>query len=498
MSDFDKFFADKLDQEDHYPGRAKNWRALHKRLDAFSAGSAAGAQASSVLWKSITATLLVTSVLLVSKYISLQRHFQHLKQEQQYMLQQIAQLQQQPYAPASTTPPPATPAFSGNQDSTPAPAPHRQTDEAMPITSRRTPVLSAKSDLPTPSPAAATSSLSDRQDAATPAPADLTSHAATTSSPMIAAAEATPVLPLSTPSDPVPPSSIGEKTTPLPLPSAPPSADTRVTSLPDSVAAPVPAVALPVADTAVSPVFAEVTPAAPPPSDTTARQTPPPAVVAEHPFIRPLRRSFSLRAGASLLTGWDRPHRLGISPLRGQGLAASVSLWRSRLWLTSGMDWLKFQEDSPTYWAEYHASLLSPKYKGGPGHSHSRELVRVQSTQRHQRFQLGLRYELPSLWRIRPTVQAGHVWLRTEPTYVRYTFEDNDPGPNPGSKVDSYTLPDARQKHSGIWVAGAGLEYDLRHWTLSVRADYQAQGRAHTLSTFDVLLLRAGLDYRIR
>jgi hypothetical protein len=38
MSDFDKFFKEKLDEESQFPRRNKNWKVLSKRLDAFSAG----------------------------------------------------------------------------------------------------------------------------------------------------------------------------------------------------------------------------------------------------------------------------------------------------------------------------------------------------------------------------------------------------------------------------------------------------------------------------
>ncbi|HNG89370.1 MAG TPA: hypothetical protein PK858_04175, partial [Saprospiraceae bacterium] len=240
-----------------------------------------------------------------------------------------------------------------------------------------------------------------------------------------------------------------------------------------------------------------------PPADTLQKPAaaPPAAAVAEQPVIKPVRRHFQVRAGGSLLTGWDRPHRLGISPLRGQGLSASVSLWRSRLWLTAGADWMRLKEDAPVYWNEYHPSATPPKpFKGGGPHQHYEELVRVQSTQRQNRFQLGLRYELPSIWRLRPTVQAGHVWAKNASAFVRYTYEDKDPGgPWPGSKsFDFVAEEEPKYTHSQIWLAGAGLEYDLRDWTFHVRTEYQAQTGSVAQPTFDALLLRAGLEYRIR
>ena len=198
------------------------------------------------------------------------------------------------------------------------------------------------------------------------------------------------------------------------------------------------------------------------------------------------------------LVGWERPSQQGISLITGQGISASVALWRSSLWLTTGADWVRFEEKSNRYLTEFHASPKPPKSfgMGGPGPD-PHELLRVESQQRQRRYHLGLRYALPRWLGLRPILQAAHVWARTAPTFVQYTFDDHGHG-GPGHKEEFITLKEGARKHQNIWQAGLGLEYDLRAaWTLSLRADYQAQADV-AKPTFDAVFLRAGLEYRIR
>jgi hypothetical protein len=233
--------------------------------------------------------------------------------------------------------------------------------------------------------------------------------------------------------------------------------------------------------------------------DTTVK--PAVAATSEQPIIRPLRQRFQIRAGIGALIGWEQPQRQGISLITGQGISASLSLWRSPFWLTGGADWLRFEEKAEAYFPEFHAFPAPPKPpKGGGPHQHDEVLVSVEGMHRQQRYHLGLRYQFPKLLGVRPTVQAAHVWASNSPIFVQYIYEDTDPGPNPwpGKKLDRIISEEPKHAHNNIWQLGVGLEYDLAAaWTLSLRADYQAQAGI-TANTFDALFLKAGLEYRIR
>lgn len=64
MSDFDKFFADKLGEEGQFPRKEKNWRMLSKRLDAVDLGSEInrnGIRRHLRYWQAAAACLLLTA-----------------------------------------------------------------------------------------------------------------------------------------------------------------------------------------------------------------------------------------------------------------------------------------------------------------------------------------------------------------------------------------------------------------------------------------------------
>ncbi|MFZ4634792.1 MAG: hypothetical protein ACOYNO_11345 [Saprospiraceae bacterium] len=70
MNDFDKYFADKLNEETRFPRVGKNWNALTGRLDAYAAGVSTGAAASSaLLWK-----LAACGLLALSGYLAWDNH----------------------------------------------------------------------------------------------------------------------------------------------------------------------------------------------------------------------------------------------------------------------------------------------------------------------------------------------------------------------------------------------------------------------------------------
>ncbi len=522
MSDFDKFFAEKLEEEAHYPGRAKNWRSLNQRLDAFLVGSSVGSAVGSVAWKAVSAVLLVTTALLVWKYAGLQKEHGQMQQQQQKLEQQIAELQR----------PVAQQQVAHQQfDELKQPGAQQQTqnvEQRIKVLQQQSAQQPKRQQILEQQIAELQQQLQQQrvqQQYLEQQIAELRRPAAERPSGPAGSAVAQPTALQGASVPPIFPEKKGdtvgaekpgETNTTAANPTVPQNTG-ATSSQPDTVRAVQPNVTQPIAeaarhhpDSASSAVATALVPAAAPdstaktaqlaPPDTSAKsaQAPPPT-----PIIKPLRERFSLKAGMGAIVGWEQPRQQGISLITGQGISASLSLWRSGLWLTSGIDWVRFEEKSSTYRPEFHRFAQPPKSpKPGPGpHSHD-ELVLVESQQRQQRYHLGLRYALPRLLGIRPTLQTGHVWARTAPTFVQYTFDDHDPGPgpnpNPNHKLDFLTQKEGRLKYSNIWQVGLGLEYDLRAWTLSLRADYQAQVAAATSPTFDAMFLQAGLEYRIR
>lgn len=538
MSDFDQFFAEKLDQEAHYPGRAKNWNRLSQRLDAFAEGGSAAngsSQWAQWVWKAAAGALLVTSSVLLWKYAAVQKEQEQLRQQQQQLEQQVAELQQRaaeapgiassaPAQPVSGTASPVFPEKNSGTADVPASAASSSADVTTSFTEQK-----SFSNAPRAATPNATASTAPRKGATavpplfsgkkhdtaavTPTPEQSVPTAASQSRPPQSASEiaaATPENPATSPAAP----DTGQGTRQTDLTAVADALSTSGSQTDTSAAA------------AASPVFPEknsevaavdssavksveggevgkLVEASEHPRDTTAK--PAVAAASEQPIVRPLRQRFQLRGGISALIGSEQPRQQGISLITGQGISASLSLWRSRFWLTVGADWLRFGENAERHQPEFHAFPNPPKspWGGGGGpNPKGHELVQVEAAHRQQRYHLGLRYELPKLLGLRPTLQAAHVWARTSPMFVEYTYEDKDPGgpnPGPGKKFERMTVKEPARSYNNIWQLGAGVEYDLAAaWTLSLRADYQAQAGAVAAETFDALFLRAGLEYRIR
>lgn len=530
MSDFDKFFAEKLDQEAHYPGRAKNWNRLGQRLDAFAEGGSVSNNShwTQWAWKAATSTLLVTSAVMIWKYTALQKDQEQMRQQQQKLEQQVALLQYaeqmtQPDAPVASrleeseavvqqTPAPNTaPLFSDPKTlAVPSSKPPRvlkSASNAPEVSSRN--ITTSKTIASTSPDKIAASTISPEKSgdmAYTPLDRAPTGKSAVRQNTDLSAASDLPPATAETPQN--------DLTSPIAAASnVPAMANASSEGADNSPAASIPPVSpekqrdVDRADssavqqpTATPPTTTPLVAESSAPRDTTAK--PPVAATSEQPIIRPLRQRFQLRAGIGALMGWEQPKQQGISLIAGQGVSASLSLWRSRFWLTGGVDWLRFEEKATVYQPAFHAFPTPPKSPGGGGgpNPKAHELAQVEASHRQQRYHFGLRYQLPELLGLRPVLQAAHVWANNSPKFVQYTYEDNDPGPGPGpgKKLERMTLKEPDYSHSNIWQLGAGLEYDLREaWTLSLRADYQTQAGARA-NNFDVLFLRAGLEYRIR
>ena len=86
MSDFDKYFAERLDEEGQFPNREKNWKTMSKHLDAFDAG-VRGHTAHLRYWQAAAAVSVIAIGLLFGKMHQMHRDIAKLQE-------QIAGLQQ--------------------------------------------------------------------------------------------------------------------------------------------------------------------------------------------------------------------------------------------------------------------------------------------------------------------------------------------------------------------------------------------------------------------
>lgn len=78
MSDFDQYFAERLDQEGQFPNREKNWKTMSKRLDAFDAGIR-GYTSHLRYWQTAAAISVVAMSLLFGKMHQMHRDIAKLQ-----------------------------------------------------------------------------------------------------------------------------------------------------------------------------------------------------------------------------------------------------------------------------------------------------------------------------------------------------------------------------------------------------------------------------------
>ncbi|MCK6691632.1 MAG: hypothetical protein L6Q97_05965 [Thermoanaerobaculia bacterium] len=78
MSDFDKYFAERLEQEGQFPNREKNWKAMSKRLDAFDTGMR-GYASHLRYWQTAAAISVVVMGLLFGKMHQMHRDIAKLQ-----------------------------------------------------------------------------------------------------------------------------------------------------------------------------------------------------------------------------------------------------------------------------------------------------------------------------------------------------------------------------------------------------------------------------------
>lgn len=459
MRDFDDFFAERLEEEASFPKRSKNWKQLSKNLDAFDAGMAQSPSSALRWWQASTVIAILSAGMLLWKNLESRRENQTLRNT-------IANLQQAIKPSGEITPyhSPAPPASNATL------TPPVVSDLVQPPSS-----FSAQTCI-TPKIAASpahfeSKSLPDNasgSEAALPAPANTPAEPTATQLPPTIPADAAIV-------QIEQPASLTDSTRMF--------AQSGQTSTDSSTTA------VATADTTVLDH---------PAADTVA------TAIAKNTTVHPFHtQKDKFRIGAQATLGMIMPAQPGVKALRGQGFNFEARLFGS-LWATAGIDWLQHEVSTTEFIPKFHPRHDTiprpPGHGGGGGPHHPPKLILVESTPRQQHLSLGLRYELPVAFWVKPSLRLSHTWVRVSPTLVTYKFEDNDPGwpggPGGAPPRHEYTAEkfDARW-HQNQWRLGLGLEKSITDWTFVVSADYSRDFSVNTPS-FDALYLRAGAQYR--
>ena len=476
MSDFDKFIAEKLEEEGDFPHRDRNWRQMAQRLHAFEIGGSGRPSA----WHYWPAAAAVAVSLTVAGWLLWK--MQTVQQENVALKQEIAALRQSlpPVTPATTLPEKSLLSPTIAEKSIDHSQRRLPNDHIMPA------VLSEKSKAeqlhysPAKSATSTQRALPEKkvenkkqfdqlnnQPIATTTTkldaiksADLIDHASDTLAKLTNNKVQESTLTTEAPLSFVAADSLQLASSVTPQDS---SKTTIAAQSPNAVA--VPLVTLP---------------------DSVATASVPP------PIIQPARRPSRFRVGIEAVAGKFLEKEPGISSILGSGITASYSPLRF-LRLTASADWLHFDVNTSSYVPQCHVPQHAP-----PMHMHPHDqLVQVESQQRQQHFALGLAYTLPVHGWLHPSVRVAHTWVHIAPGLVSFKFEEEPgPGPGHGPREPEYVAQKFEgQTLSNIWRVGAGLEHELPRWTFGLWADY-SKNLAATESTFDVLSVRAGVQYK--
>ena len=522
MSDFDKFLGDKLDEESQFPRRDQNWERLAHRLDVFDAMSQPAPTAPRSLlrfWQVAAAAALLVAGALFLKMSAVQR-------EKAEMQQQIEALQKKNVA-ATPLPMPMEQLQSmpGQENNQATDIQIRLQHPSTLPTTGATPVRSIPSSWPpqtTPS-APQKEGVTGRADVIATEQIRPGSNANDPNIPPRPGATDWPTqAPVSAGANDLtslPPSKTGDDAavksgqTPLSVPTSdgttPQNAVAATAGLPpqpETIPSNAPALKpdLPqdsllqlatrrIADSTAQGPQANAAVSPPPATDTLGIQTATPP-----PVIQPVRYRPRIQAGVQAVVGATQPNIAGVSPITGQGLTAEFSPFRN-IWVTTSVDWLRFEVSTEKFFPRFHSHHTKPEPPNsgpGPNPGPKHELVKVESSQRHMQYALGLRYALPVHGWLRPSVRAAHTWTRVAPGFV--SFEFDEPGQGPGGKHDPEYLvqKEKAQNLRNIWRLGAGVEHDVARWSFGLWADY-SKNLAATDDTFDALYLQAGVKYRL-
>lgn len=446
MSDFDKFFADKLGEEGQFPRKEKNWRTLSKRLDALDLGTEvrrSGIRRHLRYWQAAAACLLLTAGALAwtlkqscSDNTRLLETIAELDAARKTQENEIAQLKALPLREPITTPSPSSDDRTASNF-----YPTEITTKKQGATDIRSPRNTANNR---------NRLLQSPGDQDTPLP---------DSAPLPADAVALAPAPQNTPNSPTVPE--------------------NPASVQDSVSA-TPYPPLPLLATAPL-----------------ALKAPDTMTLGAPVMIKPAQKPARFKAGIFATAGIPLPKEKGASLLVGQGIVAEFNIWRN-FWLSGLADWVHFDVSTSKYVPQYHHHHGHHQPPGGG--SSNDELVSVKSTQRQQQYALGLRYNVPLKTWLRPAVRLAYSMTHVSPENITYRYEKKGWPSGPGQpgqppKPKYFVESTESQWVDNTWRLGIGLEHETRNWAFGAWADY-SKNFVSSDETFDALYFRAGLMYK--
>ncbi|MFN0015720.1 MAG: hypothetical protein ACKVU2_14345 [Saprospiraceae bacterium] len=480
MSDFDKFFAERLNEDSEFPLREKNWKALSRRLDVAGVGALATAVAVLKYWKLASLGVALVSGLLIWNVVSLQRENKKLREQ----LEQ-RQINMQPAAvmPGDLVPSDHQPGGVPNLSSDGAKAVVPTTEPARISWSKpsgKANQISQKNNpasLRSPSAAPAVGTpVAEQLSKQTPA-AEMTDHPSGLSAiPSKSAAAETEV-------------AVGSVKTES-EPGADRSADVPINPVTESVISP--------EKTPAPTALVDPLPQIPPILLPNAASKPQAPVMAPFSITRPYReKAGRFRLGVQGLFASANPTPEGISALTGAGFLAEYSPVRN-FWASVSADWLSYDVKTTEYLPPSFFHAPQPKVVKPPPGGHQHPLLEVTGHQRMQLYTVGLRYVLPLRFWLRPSVQVGYAWARKSPEVYSYVFEEDQhggPGPQPPKPPIYIAASLAGQNISGLWRMGVAAEHETNDWVFRAGVDW-LENSAASKPLFDAALVQASVLYK--
>ncbi len=216
------------------------------------------------------------------------------------------------------------------------------------------------------------------------------------------------------------------------------------------------------------------------------------------PERTPGRTNYRYRLGISAVAGKMMPDVEGISLIKGQGVSAEYKLWRN-YWLGVTADWMTHSLDAPTY----PGTLKKPEGDTIPGPVwgwgwswHHYKLIGVESTQQTRHYSVGIRYEIPTRWLLKPSVRLSYSWIKAAPATVTYTYFKRNHYPY-SDPIEYYAVVKTNPGLMGEqWRLGFGLERDMPRWSFGLMAEYSRKSQVSSTG-IGALFLRGGISYKL-
>lgn len=216
------------------------------------------------------------------------------------------------------------------------------------------------------------------------------------------------------------------------------------------------------------------------------------------PVRIPGRTNYRYRLGISAVAGKMIPGVEGISLIKGQGVSAEYKLWRN-YWLGVTADWKTHSLNAPTY----PGTLKQPEGDTIPGPVwgwgwswHHYTLIGVESTQQTRHYAVGIRYEIPTRWLLKPSVKLSYSWITAAPSTVTYTYFKRNHYPY-SDPIEYYAVVKTNPGLMGEqWRLGFGLERDMPRWSFGLMAEYSRKSQVSSAG-IGALFLRGGISYKL-